>query len=78
MCWFCAYESDDAYHTLFVCGASEAQRTELVAAIGKISPENLVDKMVTSEAAWNAAPHYIIIVNKMKEEETSRRQANTN
>lgn len=50
-CWFCACEPDDAYHTIFTCGAWETQRTKLVAAIGEISPDNLVDKMMTSEAA---------------------------
>jgi len=41
-CWYCGHESDDAYHTIFICDAWHSRRNRMNVTLGQdITPENM-------------------------------------
>lgn len=74
-CWYCGHESDDAYHTFFVCDAWHSRRSRMNVILGKeITPENMTEVMRTSEEAWTTIDCFVNEVLCKKEEEKRRRQ----
>ncbi|KAL4103770.1 hypothetical protein QTP88_019109 [Uroleucon formosanum] len=74
-CMFCENPHDDAKHTLFECDAFHAQRRNIEMTIGgELTPENMVEIMLTSEANWEAIRTHITMILKRKEEKERERQ----
>lgn len=74
-CMFCEDRNDDAKHTLFKCDAFHAQRRNIEMTVGgELTPENMVEIMLTSEANWEAIRTHIMTILKRKEEEERERQ----
>jgi hypothetical protein len=53
-CQYGDSNNDDALHTFFFCKRWEAEREELEAVVGPISPDTLVNIMLSSPRSWNA------------------------
>lgn len=73
-CWFYGHHTDDAQHTLFECEMWHEKRRELETEIGEITPDNMVNRMLTSREMWRAVENYITWILKRKEDEERRRQ----
>ncbi|XP_035737494.1 uncharacterized protein LOC118448396 [Vespa mandarinia] len=50
---------DDALHTFFKCVRWSVERLALEQDLGKISPDNIVEKMLQSQEEWNKLARYI-------------------
>ncbi|CAI6376283.1 unnamed protein product [Macrosiphum euphorbiae] len=74
-CWYCGHESDDAFHTFFVCDAWHSRRTRMNTILGReITPDNMTEVMRSSKDAWTTIDDFINEVLRKKEEEERRRQ----
>ena len=60
---------DDACHTFFTCERWTDERTKLEADIDRITPENIVAKMLSSDENWNAVAIYVEAVSHQKNRE---------
>ena len=49
-CIYCEEKSEDAKHTFFHCIKWQDQRIILIEQIGEITPDNIVEAMLESEA----------------------------
>ncbi|XP_015118564.1 uncharacterized protein LOC107042167 [Diachasma alloeum] len=64
-CPACTGVSEDAKHVFFVCQRFNVPRSTLETALGvRIQPENLVEVMLSSEAAWEATSTFVAEVLK--------------
>ncbi|XP_058801855.1 uncharacterized protein LOC131670344 [Phymastichus coffea] len=77
-CTFCGEEKDDAEHTLFECPANECERQRLTVELGltRITKDNLILTMLTTQERWDDIATFIRGAMKTKEEkerETRRR-----
>lgn len=74
-CWYCGHQSDDAYHTFFVCGAWHSRHTRMNSILGReITPENMTEVMRSSKDAWTIIDNFVNEVLRKKEEEERRRK----
>lgn len=59
---FCIYEEseviDDAEHTFFYCTRWEEERDNMKRSLGSVTPENLIEKMISDEKQWKTVAHY--------------------
>nr|XP_053625417.1 uncharacterized protein LOC128683626 [Plodia interpunctella] len=76
-CHHCDAETDTAAHTLAVCPAWEEERQNTVATLGvqDLELSTVLDKMVESEAAWQAVAEFCEAVMETKEEAERVREA---
>jgi hypothetical protein len=71
-CMYCP-EMDDAEHTLFKCPRWVAERTQLEADIEtRITPENIIDEMISSDKSWDGIKIFAESVMKKKLEDETR------
>lgn len=68
-CQYGDSDMDDALHTFFKCRRWEAERGELEAVIGRVSPESLVAEMLSSPDSWNAVAAFCKRVLRQKRRE---------
>jgi hypothetical protein len=61
--------NDDAQHTFFFCERWGAERRELELAVGPISPDTLIDVMLTSLRSWNTVSAFCRRVLRQKRAE---------
>jgi len=74
-CLFCEDPNYDVKHTVFECDAFYMQRRSIEMTIGKeLTPENIVEFMLTSEANWEVVRTHVTKILKRKEEEERERQ----
>lgn len=74
-CWYCGHETDDVFHTFFVCDAWHTRRTRVNLILGReITPDNLTEMMLSSKDAWTTINDFINEVLYKKEDEERRRQ----
>ena len=65
-CVFCPGERDNAYHTFFDCDRWTTKKMALEAEIGKITPDNIVEKILQSEEIWSVVTRYVEDVLRTK------------
>lgn len=70
-CRYCHSERDDVEHTFFVSNRWAELRMTVENDVGKISPENLVGKMLTNEKSWKSIAEYTEAVLRQKKLEES-------
>lgn len=75
-CHHCPAQVDDARHTLIECSAWNIERVLLEHQIGKLDERMLVNKMLSSQAAWEAVQKFAEVVMRRKEEAERDRQIN--
>lgn len=67
---FCIYEDaekiDDAEHTFFYCTRWATERGEMERKLGYVTPENLIEKMISDETCWTAVAMYCKQILRMK------------
>ena len=74
-CTICHELEEDARHVFFACPRFDSQRRKLESILdATISPENLVQQMLTSKLAWSATTEFArnVIVELRKEEKKRR------
>lgn len=69
-------ENDDAEHTFFECVQWHTLRSELFNAVGALTAENIVQKMIESEDSWNLISIYTEKVLKLKKTDLDREITN--
>ncbi|KAL4125997.1 hypothetical protein QTP88_010229 [Uroleucon formosanum] len=76
VCFCCGNTKDDVEHTFFVCDRWWRWRRELEVALDvRLSPETMMQAMLSSKRKWDAATSYIEAVLKKKEADERRIQA---
>lgn len=75
-CARCGFAPDDAEHGFFACDAWENWRRRTCAELGvdAISPDNLVDVMLTSPLNWKLVSQLITKIMTERESEERARQ----
>lgn len=74
-CWHCGHAVDDALHSIFVCDAWEIKRARVNILCGTtVTPDNIVNIMLSSTSFWDSISGFIHFVLKKKEDEERRRQ----
>ncbi|KAL1448331.1 hypothetical protein WDU94_014008 [Cyamophila willieti] len=73
-CWYCP-EEDDAEHTLFKCPRWSQIREENNRKIGlTLTPNNMIEVMLSNEAKWESTHKLAILIMKEKESEERKRE----
>ena len=72
-CRYCDDQWDDVQHTFFACLRWRNLRRLLETKVGVITPDNVVDKMLSSRESWAQIAVYISELLKTKKEEEPRR-----
>lgn len=65
-CRICKTIEDTAYHTFFECEMTTVERNALVAAVGVVTPENIIRIMLDCEDKWNIVAVYIEAILRKK------------
>ncbi|CAL1677347.1 unnamed protein product [Lasius platythorax] len=75
-CLTCRGVDEDAEHVFFMCPRFSTPRSTWETALeGRILPENLVEAMLSSEAAWEATSSFAVEVLKdLRREERERKK----
>lgn len=75
-CAQCGYPFDDAEHAVFKCDAWHHWRREVVyyLDIEELTPENLIDVMLSSVDAWRRVTGLVSRIMRMREAEERNRQ----
>ena len=71
-CRYCGSQIDDACHTFFICGRWDDYRTKLEANVGRITPENIIAKMLRNEDTWDKVAGYVETVSRQKKTEEKK------
>lgn len=73
-CSTCSGVEEDAEHVFFMCPRFDTQRSDLEAATEqKITPETLVEMMLSSEIAWEATSVFATeVLTELRREEQER------
>lgn len=75
-CWYCGNQTDDAYHTMFVCDAWYRLRNEAETYLGtRLTPGNMINTMLASKRNWHIVDDLAHKIMSHKEAEERRRQA---
>lgn len=75
VCLYCANETDDAYHTFFLCRKWAERRRELEMEIGEFSPDTIIEKATDNDDHWNSLTRYVHYVLRTKKEDLDRNTA---
>jgi len=75
-CEQCGHAPDDAEHAFFECDAWENWRSQACGEMGitELTPENLIETMLSTRARWNIISKLIGRIMTTREEEERRRQ----
>ena len=68
-CRYCPEEVDDVCHSFFGCSHFAEDRRRLVSAIGDLSPDVAVEKMLRNEDSWRAVALFVQTVLRRKQDE---------
>lgn len=75
-CVSCGSTKDDAEYTLFDCGRWARKKLELEFRLdAALSPDTIVDCMLSSREKWDMISNYVETILKTKEDEERLRQA---
>ena len=66
-CVYCQDQVDDVEHAIFECGAWKEARETMEKTTGRVTPDNIVAKMLEEEEKWRAVSDYVRIVVTAKE-----------
>lgn len=73
-CHHCGNSNDDAAHTLLACPAWEVERATLEETIGGTDDRSLGQKILASQANWEAVAHFASVVMRQKEDAERARE----
>lgn len=74
-CQYCGASRDDAEHTLFGCERWAQQRRMIESEIGRLTAENIVGHMVSTEGRWAMISAYVEDVLRIKQRDGQREMA---
>ncbi|XP_033218195.1 uncharacterized protein LOC117173664 [Belonocnema kinseyi] len=74
-CVYCGNDRDDAFHTFFECSKWIEERQKLQSEVGCLTPETIIDMMLSSEVHWEVIASYVETVLRQKKVDETKLEA---